>query len=117
MTHEVTIGGVKVELAWTQDIARRFPYRASIIGGSPTSKELTNPRTAAAAVTKLLWLFLPPAVHSLYPTPEDLFVNLNHEEHAEEVSAAVRGMVEDMAPSDEKKSTSENSPSPESNSG
>lgn len=116
MSHPVTIGGRTVSLAWTQEIARRFTYRASSIGGAPGKRELTNAKTATAAVTKLLWLVLPPEVAASYPTPEDLFLALDHETAGEGIHKALVGIMADMHADDEKKSTSPSSPSPGSNS-
>lgn len=116
MSHEVTIGGETVRLAWTQDIARRYPFRCSKIGGAPTARSMSNPRTATAAVTSFLWLLLPPDLHAVYPTPEELFLAIDHEADAEAIHAALVGIISDMAPDAEKKSTSPTSPSPGSNS-
>jgi len=115
MSYPVTIGGESVNLAWTQDIARRYPFRASKIGGAPSARAMTNPKTAVAAVTAFLWLILPPETHALYPTPEDLFLAIDHESDHLELHAALAGVISDMAPDAEKKSTSGKSPSPESN--
>jgi hypothetical protein len=116
MGHILNIAGQPVTLEWTQDIARRLPYRISLIGGFPTERELSYSRTATAAITKLIWLFLPPLVHSRYSTPEELFLDLNHREEASQIHAAVSGICADMVADEEKKTSSQSSPSPESSS-
>lgn len=116
MSYPVTIGGKAVTLAWTQDIARRFTYRASKIGGAPKTRELSNVKTAAAAVTNLLWLVLPPDVAASYPTPEDLFVAIDHDTEWPAIHTALDAVNADAQSDDEKKSSSQNSPSQESNS-
>lgn len=114
MTHPVKIGGEAVEIGWTQDVAKRYLFRSSKIGGAPSSEDFTNPKKAAAAVTSFLWLVLPPAVHDRYPTPEDLFVAIDHETEFAAVGAALAGIMSDMNPGAEKKSTGKKSPSPKS---
>ena len=114
-SYPVTIAGDTVHLAWTQDIARRYPFRASKIGGAPTGRAMSNPKTAVAAVTSFLWLLLPPETHAQYPTPEDLFVAIDHENDHGAIYSALVGIIGDMVPSDEKKSTLTTSHSLESN--
>jgi len=74
MASPITIGGQTVTLTWTQEVARRFAFRASKIGGGPSFEDFLHKTKAASAVTTFLWLILPPAVHSRYATPEDLFL-------------------------------------------
>lgn len=114
MTYPVKIGGETVEIGWTQDVAKRYLFRASKIGGAPASRDFSNPKKAASAVTCFLWLVLPPAVHERYPTPEELFVAIDHETEFAAVGAALAGVMSDMAPDDEKKSTGKKSPSQKS---
>lgn len=115
-TYPVIIGGEEIALAWDQQTARSYAYRASKIGGAPSFADLKNPKRAVAAITDLLWLFLPPSAQAKYRTPEDLFVAIDHESHAPAIHAAVIGIVGDMLTDDQKKRSSKNSPSPESNS-
>jgi hypothetical protein len=115
MIHNVTIGGRDVALEWNQDIASRFPFRASKIGGCPSMADFVNPRKSAAAVTSLLWLVLPPSVHALFSTPEDLFIAIDHEKEAESLHSALLSIIADMNPSAEKKSSLKKSRSPKSN--
>ena len=116
MTHPVTIGGREIALAWTQDIASRFPFRASKIGGCPSFADFANPKKAAAAITSFLWLMLPPDIHALYSSPEELFIAIDHENEAKAIHSALIAVIGDMSPTDEKKSTSKKPPSPESKS-
>ena len=105
MIHTVKIGGREIGLAWNQSVASRFQFRASKIGGSPSISDFTNPKKAAAAVTSFLWLILPPDALALYPSPEDLFVAIDHKTEAESIHSALVSVIADMTPDDEKKST------------
>ena len=117
MKHEITIAGRKVELEWTQESAKRFSFRMGECGGEPTSKQLTNPKTVTTALFKVLWGLLPSAEFVRYHDPESLFVAVDHETEGEAIYAAIAAIYQDRCPSAEKKSTSQKSPSPESNSG
>jgi hypothetical protein len=114
MANSVTIGGEVFTIAWNQQTARSFAYRASKIGGAPSLRDLTNPKRAAAAVTDLLWILLPPDASAKYRTPEDLFLAIDHETEASNIHTALVSVIAEMGASDEKKSTSEKSPSPAS---
>ncbi len=105
--HKAMVGGQEVELAWTQDIANRFPFRCSKIDVDPKQlyRDFSKPRKAQAAITSFLWLLLPPSEHSKYSTPEDLYLVITAED-APSIHAAIMGVIADMIPSDEKKSTS-----------
>lgn len=116
MNHPCTIAGRKVELMWTQETAKRFAFRMGGIGGEPTGKELSNPKTVATALFKVLWGLLPPAEHSRYSDPESLYVATDHETEAEAIYAAIKGVYDDRFADPEKKSILTNSPSLESNS-
>jgi hypothetical protein len=116
MKHECTIAGKKIDLEWTQETAKRFAYRMGEVGGEPTGKALTNPKTVTTALFKVLWGLLPANVFALYPDPESLFVAVDHDEEAQAIFAAINGVYLDRYPSEEKKSTSMKSPSLESNS-
>jgi hypothetical protein len=114
--HTVIIGGEEVSIGWNQQTARAYAYRASKIGGGPTSRDLTNPKRATAAITDLLWLVLPPAAAAQYRTPEELFHALDHEKDGAGIHAALVAIIADMDADAEKKSSSTKSPSPDSNS-
>ena len=116
MKHSCTIAGRAVELAWTQETAKRFAYRMGEIGGEPTGKQLTNPKTVTTAIFKALWGLLPPVEFARYPDPESLFVAVDHDKEGEAIFAAINGVYLDRFPSEEKKSTLTKSLSPESNS-
>lgn len=115
-SHTVTIGGEPVQIAWNQQTARAYNYRASKIGGAPTIRDLSTPKRAVAAVTDLLWLLLPPEAAAKYRTPEELYQAIDHENDTTTIHAALVAVVADMTADDEKKSSSTKSPSPESNS-
>lgn len=116
MTYLVKIDGREVGLKWTQETAKRYAYRMGEIGGEPTGKQLSNPKTVTTALFKVLWALLPAAEFSRHPDPESLFVAVDHETEGEEIFNALAAIYRDRAPDSEKKSTSLKSPSPESNS-
>lgn len=106
MIHKINIGGEEIGIAWDQQTARSFAYRAAKIGGAPSLRDLANPKRAVAAVTDLLWLLLPSETAAKYRTPEDLFGSINHETEAEKIHAALVAVIADMGSDAEKKSTS-----------
>jgi len=110
-SYEATIAGEKVILAWDQRTARAYGYRASKIGGAPSLTDLANPKRAAAAVTDLLWLILPPETAAKYRTPEELFLAIDHEAEAAAIHTALVSIIGDITATPEKKSTSRKSPS------
>ena len=116
MSHPCTIAGRKVELAWTQESAKRFAFRMGTIGGEPSGKDFTNPKTAATAIFKALWGLLPPGEFQRYPDPEILYVETDHETEAEGIFAAINGVYLDRFADPEKKSSLTKLPSLESNS-
>lgn len=117
MAHIIRIGGREVALEWTQETAKRYAYRMGELGGEPTGKQLTNPKTVTTALFKVLWALLPAGEFSRHPDPESLFVAVDHETEGEAIFAAIAAIYADRSPTTEKKSTSMRSPSPESNSG
>lgn len=117
ITHPVIIAGREVELGWNVETARRFAYRMGEIGGEPTSKQLTNPRTVTTALFKVLWALLPPAMLTHWPDPETLFASVDHETEGEAIYGTLKEIYNDRFPDTEKKSTSRKSPSRKSNSG
>jgi len=116
MTHPVKIDGREVVLEWTQETAKRYAYRMGELGGEPTGKQLSNPRTVTTALFKVLWALLPPAEFARHDDPESLFVAVDHDTEGETIFAAIAAIYHDRSPDAEKKSTSMKSPSPESNS-
>lgn len=114
MKHKCTIAGREVELEWTQESAKRFAFRMGSIGGEPTGKDLSNPKTVSTALFKVLWGLLPASEFSRYPDPESLFVASDHESEGEAIFKAISNIYQDRFPDDEKKSTSMKSPSQES---
>lgn len=117
MNHPCTIDGRQVELAWTQESAKRFAFRMGQIGGEPTGKELSNPKTVTTALFKVLWGLLPSTEFSRYSDPESLFVAVDHETEGPAIYQAIKAVYEDRFEDPEKKSTLTNSPLPGSNSG
>ena len=115
MIYKIKVGGEEIGIAWDQQTARSFAYRAAKIGGAPSFCDLRNPKRAVAAVTDLLWLLLPSETAAKYRTPEELFVAIDHEKDALSIHSALVGVIGDMDTDTEKKSTSKKSPSQKSN--
>lgn len=117
MIHTVHIQGTAVPLEWTQAASRAFGFRASKIGADPLTlyRDIKNPLKAEYAVTAFLWMLLPDEQYRKYALPEDLCPAIDPEQ-APEILRAVLGVIADMSPTAEKKSTSKKSPSPGSNS-
>ena len=113
MSYSVKIAGKEVELAWTQETAKRFSYRMGEIGGEPTSKQFTNPRTVQTALFKVLWALLPSNMMARYPDPESLFIEVDHETEGEAIFKAIDGIYKDRYPDAAKKKTTKKSPSQE----
>lgn len=110
--HQCTIAGRQVELAWTQESAKRFAFRMGAIGGEPTGKELGNPKTVTTALFKVLWGLLPAQEFQRHPDPESLFVAVDHETEGEAIYQAIKAVYEDRFDDPEKKSSLTKSPSP-----
>jgi hypothetical protein len=115
MKHPITIAGRKVELEWTQRAESLLRVRASKIGANLSNlfKDFQKPTKAEYAVTAFIWLLLPSGEYASYPMPEDLYPDLAADDAAENF-AAVLGIIGDMTPDAEKKSSLTKSPSPES---
>lgn len=116
MIAEITIGGRKVSLTWDVETEKRYAFRMGELGGEPTARQLSNPRTVTTALFKVLWGLLPPGEFQRHQDPESLFVSVDHETEAEAIFAAIKQIYEARFVSVEKKSTSMKSPSQESNS-
>ena len=115
MIHDVTIAGRKVSLEWSQETAKRYAFRLGEVGGEPTGKQLSDPRTVTTALFKVLWGLLPPMEFARHATPEELFVSVDHDEEGEAIYGAIKAIFEERFVSPEKKSTSKKSPSRKSN--
>jgi hypothetical protein len=113
MSYLVKIAGREVELAWTQESAKRFSYRMGEIGGEPTSKQFINPKTVETALFKVLWALLPPSVSPNFPDPESLYVAVDHEKEGEAIFKAIDGIYKDRFPEAAKKKTTKKLRSPE----
>jgi len=105
MSYLVKIAGKEAELAWTQETAKRFSYRMGEIGGEPTSKQFTNPKTVETALFKVLWALLPSHIFCKYPDPESLYVAVDHESEGEAIFKAIDGVYRDRFPNLAKKKT------------
>ena len=114
MSYLVKIAGREVELTWTQETSKRFAYRMGEVGGEPTSKQFTNPRTVATALFKVLWGLIPPSLLASYSDPEALYMAVDHETESEAIFAAINKIYEDRFPEVTKKKTSKKSPSQKS---
>lgn len=104
--YPVTIGDDEVSIGWTQSVARQFRYRSSKIGLEDELVRLRNPSTAQAALYDILWCLVPEGIASKHPSPESLFLAVDHEKHGKGIWDAVIGVINDQAVTDEKKSSS-----------
>lgn len=110
MIHELVIAGKKVAIEWTNDASRNMRIRSSKIGAdipklwAGVSKE----NSAEYAVTAFIWMLLPSGTYSKYQSPEDLYSDLSVDDAKSNFNALI-GVIADMEPSDEKKSTLTNS--------
>ncbi len=107
MSYQITIAGRKTSIAWDQGTMRRYLFRLGVIGGEPTAKQLTNPKTVTTAIFKILWCLLPPDIHREFESPEDLFAAVDHETEGPAIYAAVKAIFEDRAGITQKKTSSE----------
>lgn len=112
--HQCTIAGSAVELEWTQSVARQYRYRASKLGVDNELERMSNPATVESAVFDTLWCLLPSALIAKYPTPEELFVAVDHDNEAEGIWQAIKGVIEEQVVDQQKKTTSKSDPGPES---
>lgn len=110
------VAGREIALEWTVGAQRAFRYRLGLVGGFPSNRELGNPRTNQSALLKLAWALLPKPDIEEFPDPESLAVAMTDEEVLQ-CCEAVAGIFADMATDEEKKTNSQTSPLPESNSG
>ena len=117
MPYDITIGGKPLTVAWNQETAKRYAFRASRVGVNPFAV-IGKPAQREFALITILWLILPQEWHLQFATAEDLHVAINHDDDAEKrgITAALVGIIGDMFPDAEKKSTGKKSPSLKSNS-
>ena len=115
MASIVKIAGREVEIAWTQESAKRYAFRMGDIGGEPTPQQLSNAKTVTSALFKVLWGLLPPNEFAKYPDPESLFVAVDHDSEAEGIFEAIKDVYAERFPEPEKKRTLKKSPSRKSN--
>ncbi len=108
--NKLKIGNDEVILKWSNETARRFRYRLGLIGGHPSHREITDPKTAESAYTRILWALLPSDVFAKYETPEDLFTVLTDKDVLP-VANAISAIYEEMNLTDQKKSTPKKRPS------
>jgi hypothetical protein len=112
MIYKLTIAGQKTEVAWTQETAKRYSFRASKLGLDPF-RLMATPAKREYALICILWLVLPQEIHLQFTTPEDLHVAINHDNEAEKqsITDALSGIIGDMFPNAEKKSSGTRKPS------
>lgn len=118
MAHTVIIANREIPLVWDKSAERALIIRSSKIGVDPPTlfRDFNKASKAEYAVTAFIWLLLPSAVYQAHQTPEDLYEYLSSE-NASQNMAALLGVIGDMSPDAEKKSSSTKSHSPGSNSG
>jgi len=110
MSHNVKIGGREVVISWNQETARIHKFRISELGTNPFN-DLRDPIKAESAWVKILWSFLPESECIRHKTPERLYVAIDQESETEGIVKAITGVIADMNPTKEKKTTSQKSPS------
>lgn len=117
MANILQLAGAAVTIAWDNATQRTFATRLSKIGESSGSigAALNSKARGDYAIVTLLWAVLPADVYRRYPTPEDMVADIAPEDN-EAAVAAVFGVIKEMTPTPEKKSTSKKSPSRGSNS-
>lgn len=115
MNHEVKIDGNPVVIAWNEGTRRRMQFRAAKHGVKLDTKALFDPNRAAAAYVEILWLMLPPETFVIYGTPEDLAAGINHRTESPAIVSAVLAALTEMVADEQKKTSSESTPSPASN--
>lgn len=115
MSYEFTIAGQKTSIAWSQETAKRYSFRASKLGIDPF-RVIATPSKREYALICILWLCLPQEIHLQFSTPEDLHVAINHDDEKEKqgITDALSGIIGDMFPNAEKKSSGTKKPSQKS---
>ena len=111
MSYPITIGGNPTAIAWNQDVAKRYSFRASRLGFDPFTI-VNKPAKREFALICILWLVLPQEVHLQFATAEDLHVAINHDDAAEvaAITTALVAVIGDIFPSAEKKSSGTRKP-------
>lgn len=112
----VTIAGEEIDLQWTQRVARQYRFRASKAGIKDEILRLQSPTTVESALFEILWCIVPEEIVLKHPSPESLFMAVDHESEGAGIWQAVKTIIEDQIPDAQKKMSSESKPSPESNS-
>lgn len=105
MTYSIKIGGRDIALKWDRRSELAYHYRMSCIGGHPSKSQIAGEKTAISSLFKILWALLPSAEHIKYQTPEDLFVEVDHESETEAIYSAINNMFADNQNNVEKKSS------------
>lgn len=115
MAHILKIAGREISLVWDNATQRVFSARLSKIGETAASvgKSLGSSARGEYGIISILWAALPADDYRRYPTPEDMVADIDQADNAQAVEA-VFGLIKDMSPSSEKKSTSRKSPSQKS---
>ena len=115
MNNKLTIGGREIEIAWTQEAARRFSFRASKHKIKLDGKAFSDPSRAASAYVECLWLLLPSDEFVKHASAEDLAATIDHDMESESIVEAVLSCVSEMVADAEKKSSLKSGHSQESN--
>lgn len=109
MSYKLTIAGQKTEVAWTQETAKRYAFRASKLGIDPF-RLMATPAKREYTLICILWLVLPQEIHLQFATPEDLHVAIDHDTETPAIATALDGVIGDMFPDAEKKSSGTKKP-------
>ena len=90
MPYDITIGGKPLTVAWNQETAKRYAFRASRVGVNPFAV-IGKPAQREFALITILWLILPQEWHLQFATAEDLHVAINHDDDADYSNHAPQG--------------------------
>jgi len=115
MKHKLTIGGKEVEICWNQQTARAFTHRLQKHKVGIAFSDFRDPARAEYAYTAALWCLLPEDEFEKYKSSERLAVAIDPEIDMESIVAAVLACVSEIVVDAEKKSSSKNGLSQESN--
>lgn len=107
--HEISIGDEKFVIGWTQGAARQYRFRASRLGLNDEVARLADPLTVEAALFEILWCLVPEAVAARFPTPESLYLAIDHEKDGAGIWKAVVSIVKSQTVKPAKKKRSKNS--------
>ena len=111
ITYPLTIAGENVELTWTNSTSCLMRLRLQE-SGFDWIKDTKGERMGAAMV-RICWALLPDEVFDRYPTHHKMYSAMSDGEDVEMLKT-INQVLSELAPSEQKKSTSTKSRSPKS---